>query len=126
MKGKNVLDDSGNGNNGVLSGQVTMEELSPVCGLGLRFQNGALTVNSAKLSGLVKKETSVVTWVKIETLSQTNIIYSCAGGGVAQRLEVNAKQGTSNGYIRWLYALEGGGGNVFNVQTDAVIIPGTD
>lgn len=126
MNGKNVLDDSGKDNNGVLSGQVTMEQLSPVCGFGLRFQNGALTVNSAKLSGLVKKEMSVVTWVKIETLSQTNIIYSCAGGGVAQRLEVNAKHGTFNGYIRWLYALEGGGGNVFNVQTDAVITPGMD
>jgi len=101
-----------------------MEQLSPVCGFGLRFQNGALSVKPAKLSGLVKKEMSVVTWVKIETLSHSNIIYASVGGGVVQRLEVHAKHGSSNGYIRWLYALEGGAGNIFNVQTDAVVTPG--
>lgn len=117
-----MIDDSGKGNGGVLSGQVTMEQLSPVCGFGLRFQNGALTVDPAKLGSLVKKEITVVTWVKIDTLSVTNIIYACSGGGVAQRLEVNAKYGTTNGYIRWLYTA--GSGNIFNVQTDAVVTPG--
>ena len=39
-----------------------------------------------------------------------------------QRLELNAKYGTSNGYIRWLYTA--GSGNIFNVQTDAVVTPG--
>ena len=120
------MDESGKGYAGLLDGQVTMKHLSPVCGNGLHFVNGALTVNPAKLSGLVKNEMSVVTWVKIDTLKHTNVIYACVGGGVSQRLEVNAKLGTTNGYIRWLYALEGGGGNVFNIQTDAVIPTGMD
>ena len=61
------------GNEDVVEGQVT-----------IHFQNGALTVNPSKLSSLVKNEMSVVTWVKIESLNQLIIIYSCVGGGVAQ------------------------------------------
>ena len=118
------MDDSGKGNDGVLEGQVTMQQLGPVCGFGLHFENGALTVNPTKLSSLVKNEMSVVTWIKIDSLNQPNIIYACVGGGVVQRLEVNGKHGSPNGYIRWLYALEGETGNVFNIQTEAVITPG--
>ena len=103
-----------------------MQHLGPVCGFGLYFKNGDLNVSPAKLGKLIKKEMSLITWVKIETLSHTNVIYACVGGGVAQRLEVNAKYGSANGYIRWMYVLEGGAGNIFNVQTEAVIIPGTD
>ena len=102
-----------------------MQHLGPVCGFGLYFKNGDLSVSPPKLGKLIKKEMSLITWVKIETLSHTNVIYACVGGGVAHRLEVNAKYGSANGYIRWMYVLEGGAGNIFNVQTEAVIIPGT-
>lgn len=104
---------------------MTTQQFSPVCGLGLHFQNGALTVNPSKLNSLVKKEMSVVTWVKIESLSHVNVIYACVGGGVVQVLEVITIQGSSNGFIRWQYKLYGNAGNIFNIATEAVITPGT-
>lgn len=119
VNGKNVIDETEQGNTGILSGQVAMQQFSPVCGFGLHFQNGALTVNPSKLNGLVKKEMTVVTWVKIESLSHVNIIYACAGGGVVQRLEVSP-----NGSIRWMYKPDAVQGIIFNIETEAVVSPG--
>lgn len=101
-----------------------MRQFSPVCGAGLQFQNGALTVNPSKLNSLVKKEITVAAWVNIESLSHVNVIYACVGGGVDQMLEVNTNQGSSNGFIRWMYKLNGGQENIFTIETEAVITQG--
>ncbi|XP_022801157.1 uncharacterized protein LOC111338874 [Stylophora pistillata] len=124
VNGKYVLDETEQGATGALTGQVTLQQFSPVCGGGLHFQNGALTMTPNKLASLMKKEMTVAAWIKVESVSHVNVIYACVGGGVVHLLEVSSKQASSTGAVRWLYKDESGPGTVFQVETEAVISPG--
>lgn len=124
VNGKYVLDETEQGATGALTGQVTLQQFSPVCGGGLHFQNGALTMTPNKLASLIKKEMTVAAWIKVESVSHVNVIYACVGGGVVHLLEVSSKQASSTGAVRWLYKDESGPGTVFQVETEAVISPG--